>query len=236
MKRIPFWATLFTLTGLLILCSLGLWQVQRLHWKTDLLTQIDTLYQTDAAATPIDSKTLTQADSAGLNFLRGTLHGHYLTKESFRSGPRPLDEQQGSHLYTPFQLQDGAIVLVNRGWIPDGTKIDMIPTPSGPTHATGLFRKPGTASRFTPPDNLTDDVFYQIDPAHIAAAKHLGSVLPYLLYLEQADNGTLPRAVSARPELNNNHQSYAIFWFSMAGVLLIIYILRFIHPLMTKRT
>lgn len=231
-RRIPFWATALTLLGMLILCALGAWQVQRLHWKENLLAQIDALYETPVRN--ITAQDLEDAAKRGDNFLRGTLRGHYLADKSFHSGPRILDEKQGSHLYTPFEIQGGGIILVNRGWVPnDGAA--SIGTPSGTITATGLFRKPDRANAFTPADDMAGNVFYHIDMDAIATAKDIAAPAPYILYLEREDDGTLPRAISAKPSLNNNHKSYALFWFTMAGVLAVIYILRFILPLTDRR-
>ncbi len=229
-SKIPFWATALTLLGVIILCTLGTWQIQRLHWKEKLLTQIDALYESPAATNPVTRETLNDAASRGDDFLRGTIRGHYLPEKSFRTGPRILDDKQGSHLYTPFVLQDGGTVLVNRGWMPNDNAAP-IPTPSGTINAPGLFRKPDAANHFTPPDDLSANIFYHIDPAKIGAAKNLDHPAPYILYLERDDDGTLPRAISAKPSLNNNHKSYALFWFTMAGVLVVIYALRFILPI-----
>lgn len=229
-SKIPFWATALTLLGVIILCTLGTWQVQRLHWKEKLLTQIDALYESPAATNPVTLQTLNEASLRGDDFLRGTIRGHYLPEKTFHTGPRILDDQQGAHLYTPFALQGGGTVLVNRGWVPNDNAAS-IPTPSGIINAPGLFRKPDRANTFTPPDDVQGNIFYQIDPEKIAVAKNLDQPAPYILYLERDDVGTLPRAISAKPELNNNHKSYALFWFTMAGVLVVIYILRFILPL-----
>ena len=43
-RRPPPGATIATGIALVLLCSLGAWQVQRLHWKTDLLAQLDKAY------------------------------------------------------------------------------------------------------------------------------------------------------------------------------------------------
>lgn len=240
--KLPFWATVCTLTGIAILCSLGFWQLQRLYWKQDLLLQIDALYDTPSSGTLLDQAMLERAVAEGKDFLRGSIHGHYLPDHAFLTGPRILDEQQGTHFYTPFLMEGGGIVLVNRGWVPAGygareqdNHPDRAESSAGEETITlrGLLRKPDKGNMFTPPDQPEDRIFYRIDPDSIAQATGLEAVAAYILYLEEPENGSaasLPRPIAAKPVLNNNHRSYAIFWFTMAGVFLVIYILRFLRP------
>jgi len=51
-RRFPVGLTVATLAGLAILCSLGVWQVRRLHWKEGLLARIAALQA--APARPIE--------------------------------------------------------------------------------------------------------------------------------------------------------------------------------------
>ncbi|HWA59944.1 MAG TPA: SURF1 family cytochrome oxidase biogenesis protein, partial [Caulobacteraceae bacterium] len=46
--RFPVGLTLAALAGVAILCGLGVWQVQRLAWKTQLLARIDALQKAPA--------------------------------------------------------------------------------------------------------------------------------------------------------------------------------------------
>jgi cytochrome oxidase assembly protein ShyY1 len=50
-----------------------------------------------------------------------------------------------------------------------------------------------------------------------------------VLFLEGPEvEGNYPVAAATKPELPNDHLQYAIFWFTMAGVLFIIYCVRFL--------
>ncbi|MBI2233864.1 MAG: SURF1 family protein [Micavibrio aeruginosavorus] len=221
MRRPPFWASLLTLVGVIILCSLGTWQVQRLHWKRGVLAAIDLAY--DSAPQPLSAADIERSAERKTLFLRGTVRGHFITEKSLHLVPRVFEGRQGYHLVTPLVMEDGGTILVNRGWMPLETRTD--PDASGDVAVTGLLRKPDRANAFTPKNASSGNTAYSLD---------LQGFLPYVLYAENRDEGQLPIPVGAKPVPQNNHLSYAIFWFTMAGLLLVIYALRFLVPARKK--
>lgn len=226
--KLPFWATVLTIICVIILCALGTWQVQRLQWKEGLLSDIEQAYQVDPDTYLIGSEQLMDAYDQNRLALRGTIIGHYLVNKSFKLGPRPRDGKQGYHLYTPLKLLDDGIVLVNRGWIPATANMPVAPT--GTLRVKGIIKKPDPANRFTPPNRPIDNEWYTIDFAQIAQEKALPNLAPYVLYIEGKSTEGLPIPVGEKPELYNNHKFYAIFWFMMAGMMVVFYILLFIVP------
>ncbi|MGZ9109197.1 MAG: SURF1 family protein [Micavibrio sp.] len=227
MKKPPLWATLFTIFGVLILCGLGTWQVKRLHWKEALLQNIDATYQIDPLSNPQTIETLNAATLRKELYLRGSVRGQFLKDKYVRSSPRPLDGKPGNHLYMPLQLEGGGTVLVNRGWVPAGPL--AVETPDGTITVAGLFKEPGKGNIFTPPNIPEQRAWYKMDLAQIADVKGLSGLSSYVLYAESGGNAdTPPIPIDVRVAVNNNHLAYAIFWFTMAGVLLVIYVLRFI--------
>jgi len=225
MRRPPFWATVLTIAGVLVLCSLGTWQVKRLHWKEALLQKIDAVYRIDAANNPLTIDDLKAASLRGELYLRGSVHGRFLPDKDLRGSPHPLDGNPGSYLYVPLQMDGGGTVLVNRGWVPAGPL--TVETPQTSIIVSGLFKFPAKGNVFTPPNIPEQQAWYRIDLSQIAAAKGLENLAPYVLYAE-GDKDALPKPADIRIALNNNHLAYAIFWFAMAGVLIVIYTLRFI--------
>lgn len=227
LRKPPLWASVFTVLGVLILCSLGVWQIKRLHWKETLLQKIDAVEQIDALANPLTLEDLTAAAGRHEPYLRGNVRGRYRAEKYLRSSPQPLDGKPGNHLYMPLQLETGGYVLVNRGWVPAGP-LD-IETPDQLVTVAGLFKEPAKGNIFTPPNIPAQRAWYRMDLAQIAAVQGLDQLAPYVLYAESAvDEDVLPKPVDIRIAINNNHLAYAIFWFAMAGVLIVIYVLRFI--------
>jgi surfeit locus 1 family protein len=217
--------TFMTLLGIAILCGLGYWQLERAEWKRNLVAELDAEYSKDASQTILDLK---QPD---LEFSRGSLEGQYDFGKQIFIGPRTYTNLPGRHVFTPFILTDGTIVLVNRGWVPNEWKFadeqnrDALQTGK----VTGLVRKPDRHP-FAPENRPELDQWYYPDIEQFEQAKKVGAVQPYILMLEaQEIESGYPVAAATKPQLPNDHLQYAIFWFTMAGILAIIFVLRFLR-------
>lgn len=225
--KFPLWATILTLAGLIILCSLGTWQLQRLQWKSALLQEIDSEYAKDPMDFELTYENLTRLEPQP-TFVRGFAEGVYRHQDEIAVGPRTYEGQSGYHLITPFETLDNRIILVNRGWVPPAyNKEKNITRPDLPIIIKGTARKAQPSGLFTPQNVPELDQWYHITPEEISVAKNLQSVSAYILYAEEGYESPISTATRWQPP--NNHLHYALFWFTMAGVLLLIYYLRFIR-------
>lgn len=223
-QAIPVLATLLTLCAVAILCSLGAWQVQRLHWKEGILAQLAAA----RAAGPQDI--VFPAITPDIAPFYAHLRGHY-EGAAFAVGPRTWQGAAGSHLVVPLMLDNGGVVFVNRGWVPQGQE-NAAAAPAGDVSVAGLLRVPERGNPFVPANAPEKGAWFRIDPAQMAAAAGIGLVAPLVLYAEsETPEGASLQPVRAalQSQPPNNHFQYAAFWFSMAGVLLVIYYLRFWH-------
>ncbi len=219
---IPFWATLFTIAGVIILCALGTWQLQRLQWKNEIIEKLHAAYEN-----PIDNLNLSTLKDD--NFVYASITGRFLFEQSILLGHTIKDEQPGKFLMTPMETEQGTL-LVNMGFNPNTQPLE--------THAlkayqgqfvtlAGLIRKP-TWNSFTPENNPENDLWYRADIAQIAAAKNLENPIPFLFYADHAlKELSTEFPNNERWEPSNNHARYAIFWFTMAGAFMLVYYLRF---------
>lgn len=223
-NKFPLFATLFMLMGVGVLCALGVWQLERLEWKKEILTKIDAAYAQNAEDTLLSPKDLHQP----FEYKRGTVRGVYDYTKQIKIGPRVFEKYHGFYLITPLMLDDGKVLLVNRGWIPEAWN-PADETGAGETISlVGLIRKPLDENPFTPDNPADKDVWYHIAPHEIAQKFNLDLATDNVLYLEgNPQTGEYPVPIGEKPELANNHLQYAAFWFSMAGILFVIYILRF---------
>lgn len=220
-QKLPVLATLLTVCALVILCALGTWQLQRMHWKEGLLAQMESA----RAAGPQDIKF---QDIEGAVPLYARLRGRYGAM-SFSVGPRTYEGDIGFHVLVPFMLEDGGAVLVNRGWVPQGQE-GNVKAPQGIVSVSGLLRLPEHGNPFVPPNNLEKGSWFRADPAQMAQAAGLASIAPLVMYAESEnpESASLqPVRAAAQWTPPNDHLQYAFFWFSMAGILLVIYFLRF---------
>jgi surfeit locus 1 family protein len=235
-QRPPFFATLFTLISLVILCTLGTWQLQRLSWKTVLLANIQAEIHKDAAGFIVTPQDIPQSPEDTF-FMRGTVQGVFDYKNEIRLGPKAADGFFMNQILTPLIFESGETLLVQRGWAMEKT-VDLEAINRQRTGqrewVSGYFRKPQAGypiHKFIGIENSPAmNRWHYINIAQIAQAKGLNMVLPVVLYAEDASY-----APAAWPKIeyqdirlpNNNHKHYAAFWFTMAGVLLLIFVLRF---------
>ncbi len=214
-------ATLFTLIGVAILCSLGTWQIQRLDWKTTLINDLNAAY-----AAPSDEAMDFTVDS---QFLAGAVTGKVLTEKILHVGPRTLNGAVGYHLIAPMILKSGETLLVNFGWSADKDRLEFEKDFAGKTLTlSGLARKPDW-SKFSSPNSPENDQWFRLDIQDITTAKNLSGTLPFIFYafdIEPELSDAFPNNQKWYPY--NKHKQYAIFWFTMVGVLVVIYALRFL--------
>ncbi|MFN3507221.1 MAG: SURF1 family protein, partial [Allorhizobium sp.] len=105
-----FWAAMVLVpTALVILLSLGTWQVNRLHWKESLLADI----QERSTAAPVDVAELERLLAAGeaVDYRRTTASGRFVNDKE-RHFLATFQGQSGFYLYTPLELADGRYLFV----------------------------------------------------------------------------------------------------------------------------
>lgn len=220
-----------TLIGVAILCSLGLWQLDRLQWKQAMLEQIEQEY------TKPDETLLIEASELDgvFAYKRARLVGEWDYQNQIHLGPRTYNHQIGYHIITPFNVLGGRTLLINRGWVPlDWPVAQDSAQGLSPAFVIGLIKKPPRPNAFTAANDAEKNQWVHLDVQDIAAAKSLThEPYDYIMRLEHevpAENvqaWAKPIAQATKPMLNNNHQQYAWFWFTMAGILIVIYGLRF---------
>ncbi len=225
-KKPPPLPTLLTILGLLILCSLGTWQLHRLTWKNDLQSELDKAF-TKSMRQPLLS---TQDLSQDFVFKRGRITGHYIPNKNFLVGPRTHDGTTGKHFYAAFELKDGGLIFVNRGWVPEDFAFMVEDNISPTTTLTGIAKQPVHRNIFTPPNNPEKNEWFHPDIEEMAASiTPSEKLIPYIFILEKDDyKAPYPLKEAIQISLPNNHAQYAAFWFAMAGILSVIFVLRFV--------
>jgi len=204
MRRPLLIAILASIPVLGLLLLLGTWQVQRLHWKTDLLAQI-------AAAESAPASSL--ADSP-VPFAKVRVTGRF---DHAREATLALEVRGpvlGTHLLTPLLREGAPPVLVNRGWVPLDRAAAAL-RPEGEVTIEAWVHPGDRAGMFAATDDVANRRFYTFDPSAIGAALGLPQVAPYgLVALGPA--GALPDPARTLPRPSNNHLGYAITWYGLA--------------------
>ncbi|WP_374302663.1 SURF1 family protein [Paracoccus sp. (in: a-proteobacteria)] len=202
----------------LVLMALGVWQVQRLGWKTDLIARVDARVAADPvpAPGPADWAGLT-ADSA--EYRRVTVEGEYapggdvLVQAVTERGP-------GFWVMTPLETRQGWHLLVNRGFVATDRRDDR-PLPAGPQTVTGLLRLSQPGGAFLRANDPAAGRWYSRDTQAIATTLGLPEVAPYFIDADRTGEGQ-PTGGLTVIAFRNNHLSYALTWFAMAGGLVVL--------------
>ena len=226
------------LAALAALIWLGTWQLERKAWKEDLIA---TLTQRLAAApanlpAPAAWDRLTQnADEfRRVAFAAEFLHDREALVYTAGSGLRGDVSGPGYWVFTPARRLDGSLVMINRGFVPDGRQ-DPGSRAAGQTPGTaqivGALRWPEARGLFTPADNPERNMWFVRDHLAIAAAKGVGPVAPFFIDQEApVPDGGLPRPGKLTPNLPNNHLQYALTWYGLALVLAVLFLIWVLSP------
>jgi surfeit locus 1 family protein len=217
------------LLALVLLVSLGTWQVERRAWKQNLIATINS--RLAAAAGPLPApEAWARLDAADTEFRRVAFRAEFRHDDAalvFTGGSalRPDVSRLGYWVFTPARLPSGHVVVVNRGFVPEGRQhAHAEGQVSGVVEVRGVIRWPEARGLFTPADNPERNLWFARDHVAMAAAKNWGPVAPF--YIEQEAPpapGGLPRAGRIVPNLPNNHLQYAITWYGLAVVLVAVF-------------
>ncbi len=201
--------------------SLGIWQLQRLGWKLDLIERVEARVHAEPVAvpTPADWRNVSRERD---EYRRVRLDGHYLPGLDTRV-QAVTELGSGYWVVSPFRLRSGDIVLVNRGFVPPKWPGDRLDTSQ--TEVVGLLRLPEPGGGFLRDNDAASDRWHSRDVQAIAEARGLGRVAPFFVDAERAagaidaqaaGDAEWPRGSLTVVKFNNHHLGYALTWFALA--------------------
>ncbi len=217
--------TLLAVPMLAILVTLGVWQLERLEWKTALIDRIEARLDAPAATLPAGI-----ADPAAWEYRRVAVEGRFLHDRELYLAGRAHERRLGYHVVTPLVRADvpgDPVILVDRGWVPEpardpATRPESLP--AGTVRVEGIARLPAEPGWFTPDNRPAANEWYWRDLPAMAAAVGMAPAAPLFLEAADRDPDSLPIGGRTRIDLPNNHLQYALTWFALALALLAIYI------------
>ena len=207
----------FTLVSIIIslICfSLSIWQVKRLEWKKNLISNIEKAYNSDSININVLS-----GDLRNFKFKNVYLEGTFINEKSMFLGPRVNKDQVGYHLITPFLLKDGRYILTNRGWLKE---IIRIREPNKEYLIKGILKESDIKNIFTPENNMEKNLWFYISTDEMS--KFAGLRLEDNIFVDligSNPNHKLTIINSSTPKIANNHLQYAITW-AILGLLFLV--------------
>lgn len=225
-KKLPIIPTIFTIFALILLLTLGSWQVKRLLWKNSVIAEISER----VAMPPVDLPD-GRIDIEKLKYRRIIITGHFLNDKEIHlfTGAKEMRGKPGYNIITPLEIGSGRVIIVDRGWVPasmkerDARKDTII---NGDVSIIGMLHAGEHKAMFTPDNDIEKNLWFWIDIPAIASftGKALDNVYVRAL-VEDGNERTLPIAGEAMVKVRNDHLSYAVTWYSFAIILLVIYTL-----------
>ncbi len=196
--------------------ALGIWQVQRLGWKHDLIARVEARIHADAVPAPAQSEwpDISENDH---EYLRVRIAGQWLGDDDTRV-QAVTRLGAGWWLLRPLRVDNGDIVLINRGFVPGaGNEPVMTVRADDRVVVTGLLRLDEPGGGFLRANDAAAGRWYSRDVQAIAEAQGLASVAPYFV---DADHGGAPGQWPAGgltvTHFPDNHLPYALTWFTLA--------------------
>jgi len=212
---------------LVLFLSLGFWQLSRAEQKRELIGTFEDRLSGPALTASAISAT---APADELRYRHVRLRGRYLADRQFLLDNRVYDRKPGFEVLTPFQLADGRVVLVNRGWVPLGASRSDLPSlqmQSEPVSVEGWLYIP-----FEPAYSLggIDDagtgwprIVQYLDFEQLGQRLD-ASLLPMTVRLSGEAAEGYVRDWQVVPMTPAKHIAYAVQWFGLAIAVLVIYL------------
>ena len=204
-----------------IVCSmLGSWQFQRRAEARAAIEVVEANY--DREPVPVGSVLPTlDAYEPSQQWTPVLLRGQYLHDEEMLARNRPLNGQPGFEVLTPFQLDDGSVFIVDRGWVSIGSRQDApdaIPeAPRGRASVVARLKagEPTIPGRSVPAGtNQVATVQLEEIADRLQRPTYTGA---YGLVASQDPEPAETPTTTVRPEPDEGpHLSYALQWFVFA--------------------
>lgn len=214
----------FALAAIIILISLGNWQLNRLSQKKHFIQSIETNIKNP----PITVDTI--SDNIEL-YTKIELEGNFLEdKNIFLYGRRSASpEKDGYYLLSPFKTINNDILLISRGWIPQSTKDDFskYEQPTETIKIIGITLPNEKKSFLVPENDKEKNIWFNIDLNMAQGTVGTNVTNFYLMQIDSHDlpNGGKPLSTNHLNKVRNDHMEYAITWYSLAACLFILFLI-----------
>ena len=219
--------TLLVFVAVAVMCSLGVWQFNRLNERLALNERIDARLADAPVAFPA------QPDAETLEYRRVRLTGTFLPDQQVLLRNRTYNDATGYHVLTPFRITEtGQTLLIDRGWVPltmsDRAQWGNFAPPAGEVALTGVVMKSQQPYRGGPQDPPFSaerprlDAWFYVTTERIAQQSGLDLLPVYVQIQRTASNSGQQLPVPGRvTDLGpGNHLSYVVQWFSFALIAL----------------
>ena len=206
-----FLFSVFIIFFILVFVALGSWQIVRLNWKNNLILEIENSLKNP----PVE---LTNSNVE--NYLKIKTSGSIdLEKQIYLYNLNDTGTP-GFEVINPILIND-TNYLINRGWIPFEKKNSKEINVFDENDIIGTLKLQGRKNIFKPDNDLEENYWFSLNREDIL--KFTGKEFSkYIIYLN--GNYQVPKPKKITANISNNHQKYALTWFSLAISILLLYL------------
>ena len=214
MKR-AYLFQLFVIIFVTIFCALGTWQLYRLQWKLELISEI---------TFGLDSSPIEYSNSIKKNYQRVSAKGKFDFDNQIYLYSLNDNGKPGYDVITPFRTNKNENVLINRGWIKKELKNNPIINKNieDEQKIIGLLRKIYKPNIFKPDNDLKNNIWFSInlEDLKVTSGERFNE---FVIFLEDNQAKTpIPRKISI--DVPNNHLKYAITWYAISVSIVFYYL------------
>lgn len=202
--------------------NLGLWQLHRYEGKVDRRELVETNYFTDPRPL-VEVLPSGEPLTGSAEWTHVTARGTYAAEGQLLVRNRPQQRVYGYEVLVPLVLEDGRVLMVDRGWVRNARTAaelpDVPPPPRGQVEVTGWLRP-------SEPDlgrDLPEGQLASIDLPRAADALGEAVVPAYLILGSETPAPAETPALLEPPDTRlGSHFAYALQWWLTVPVGLIL--------------
>ena len=206
---------LFVVLFITLFCALGTWQLYRLQWKLELISEI---------TFGLDSKPVEYSNSITKNYQRVNAKGKFDFDKQIYLYSLNNNGKPGYDVVNTLRTNKNQNVLINRGWI----KKELKGNPSinlkaeNEQEIIGLLREIYKPNIFKPDNDLKNNIWFSLNLEDLK--EFTGEQFnEFVIFLEDNQAKTpLPKKISI--DVPNNHLKYAITWYAISISIIFYYL------------
>jgi cytochrome oxidase assembly protein ShyY1 len=206
----------FSILAIILCAYLGVWQIQRYHYKVSRTTNFQNSIKTPARL---------KSDFSNIkDFEIYQVKGRFLFDKQIFIGPRRRHKKNGFFVFTAFQKTNGQHLIVNRGFIKD-TDLDFLRTGTSPILNLNLIaRYAKNKPWYLPENNIAERKLHYVNLSQISDLLKITEPPLYFVsisndYMKQEK---LEELISKDYKFFNPHKKYVYFWFLMSLTILVM--------------
>jgi len=211
LRKISF--SIFVFFSIILFCSLGTWQIHRLQWKLDLISEINN---------GLNSEPVFYSNTNIKNYQKVKFSGIFDFKKQIYLYSLNNKGKPGYDIITPLKINSNEILLINRGWIQKDQKNNKNINKTISNSFEGILKKITKPNPFKPDNDIKNNIWYSLNLEDLE--NFTGYKLSnFVLFLQNNQNILVENKIVS-PDLPNNHLKYAITWYSVALSILLYFL------------